>query len=127
MKDFDDWNRVKKNINDRKTQRFYHERDIWWCSLGLNIGYEQDGKDGDYQRPVLILKGISLKTCLVIPLTTSATKHPMRLDIGCVTGKNSKVIVSQIRTIDTKRLINKIGVLNQARFDQIRKVIKDFL
>lgn len=59
QKDFDNWNKEKKNINTRKELIFYRQREIWWCALGINIGFEQDGSDIEYRRPVLILT----KTC----------------------------------------------------------------
>lgn len=37
------------------------------------------------------------------------------------------VIISQIRLIDTKRLINKIGYIESALFEDIRKAVKDLL
>jgi hypothetical protein len=42
-KDFDGWNKDKKNINNEGTHKFYKAKEIWWCSLGLNVGFEQDG------------------------------------------------------------------------------------
>ena len=48
-KDFDNWNKEKKKINYKNTNRFYHAREIWWCSLGVNVGFEQDGTNADYQ------------------------------------------------------------------------------
>ena len=43
-KDFDGWNKEKKNVNNNGTQKLFHEREIWWASFGVNIGREQDGK-----------------------------------------------------------------------------------
>ena len=37
--------------------------------MGLNIGYEQDGKGEDFLRPVLILKKFNKRVFLGIPLT----------------------------------------------------------
>jgi mRNA interferase MazF len=127
IKDFASWNNRKIDINDNGTNKYYHPRDIWWCSLGLNIGFEQDGKDQEFQRPVLILKGISDKTCLIIPLTTSLHVHKYRYPLGEVTGKKSTAILSQMRVIDTKRLINKIGVLDKEKFTNIKKAIRTFI
>lgn len=42
-KDFDSWNSQKKNIHTKGENKFYHPREIWWCSLGINVGFEQDG------------------------------------------------------------------------------------
>lgn len=127
MKDFDKWNKRKKQIDSRKKESFYHERELWWCSLGANIGFEQDGTGNDYERPVLVLKGFSRHVCLIVPLTTSKKKNKFYVTAGVVDGKKATAIISQLRLVDTKRLINKIGFLNKGTFEQIRKAIKDML
>ena len=126
-KDFDTWNEKKKVINERQKSPFCHERELWWCTLGMNIGFEQDGSDLEYRRPVLILKGLSMDTCLIIPLTTSNHRHKMRPEIGLVEDKHACAIISQMKVIDTKRLVRKIGNLDKTIFDNIRKTVKDML
>lgn len=127
QKDFDKWNISKKQIHLESENKLYHQREVWWCTLGLNIGYEQDGTGDSESRPVLILKGFSKQVCVVLPLTTSNKKNPYHLSIGNIDGKEAWVITSQIRLIDTKRLINKICVLNKELFESIRKTTKDNL
>ena len=123
-KDFDSWNKQKKKINGQRENRLYHEREIWWCSLGVNIGFEQDGTGQDYQRPVLILKGFSSHVCLVIPLTTSEKVNPFHFSLGMISGKKAFCITSQLRLLDTKRLTNKIAVLDKITFETIKKAVR---
>jgi mRNA interferase MazF len=125
-KPFHLWNENKILINDFGTQRLYHARDVWWCSVGINIGYEQDGTGKEYQRPIVILKGFSKQVCLMIPLTTSNKSNPYYIPVGIVDHKQASAIISQIRLIDTRRLINKIGVLDTETFEKIKKAIKGF-
>ena len=124
-KDFDKWNKRKKQIDGRENVPFYHEREMWWCSLGVNIGYEQNGSGDEYCRPVLILKGLSKKTCLVIPLTTAISSHSLRPGVGIVDGKEARALLSQMRVVDSKRLVRKIGFLEKKVFESIRKAVKD--
>ena len=126
-KDFDGWNENKKQIHDKSENKIYHAREIWWCSLGTNIGFEQDGTGLDGQRPVLILKGFSKQVCLIVPLTTSTKKNPYHVSLGQVAGQESFAIISQVRLVDTKRFANKIGFLNQELFENTRKAVKDLL
>lgn len=126
-KDFDGWNEKKKQVNERNSAPFYHEREIWWCALGVNIGFEQDGSDGEYRRPVLVLRGLSAETCLAIPLTTSARRHPLRPSVGKIENKDAHALLSQMRVIDTKRLVRKIGYLDKAIFKDIRKAAREML
>ena len=126
MKDFNGWNDEKKRVNE-SGPKFYHERELWWCSLGVNVGFEQDGTEADFQRPVLIVRGISRDTCYVVPLTTSPKRHPFRLPIGFVEEKPAAAIISQMRVIDTRRLVNKIGFLDRGAFAVVKKAAKDLL
>jgi mRNA-degrading endonuclease toxin of MazEF toxin-antitoxin module len=123
-KQFDKWTEVKKEVNKEK-HRNYNVREIWWCRLGVNIGTEQDGGDENYSRPVLILRGFGAEGCLVAPLTTSARVHPLRISVGEVSGAESFVNISQLRTIDTRRLGSKIGFLSKDFFKVVRKAVKD--
>ena len=126
-KDFDKWNENKKTINTNGQNKFYHTREIWWCRLGLNIGYEQDGKDVDFQRPVLVLQSFGPSICLVVPLTTSIKEHKYRLSVGIVDGKNASAILSQIKVVDTNRFVEKVGFLDKEMFIKVQKSIKDLI
>ena len=55
-KDFQKWHSEKEKLHARSNAPFFHEREIWWCSLGLNVGFEQDGKNDNFERPVLVLR-----------------------------------------------------------------------
>ncbi len=126
QKNFDDWNGQKKQINEL-SGRFYHIRDIWWCTLGVNVGYEQDGAGEVYRRPVLVLAALSRHTCLVVPLSTSEQLHKLRIPIGNFGGKNSVALISQIRVVDTRRFVSRIGIVSPAVFDKVKGAIKDLI
>jgi len=122
-KDFDNWNKRKKEINKGEFN-FYSKREIRWCSLGLNIGFEQDGTNIEYCRPVLIIRGFSRNVCLVVPLTTSKKKNLYHFSVGIIEGQEAFVILSQIRLIDTKRLQDRLTILDKDKFEEIRKAIR---
>ena len=125
MKDFDGWNQEKKMIHERNDDKLYNEREIWWSSLGVNVGFEQDGTGVEYQRPVLIVRGMSKDTCYVVPLTTSSKRHKYRINIGIIDGESAAAIMSQLRLIDVKRLVNKLCFLDQNTFTKIRKAARE--
>lgn len=110
MKNFDTWNTLKKKTNDKKN-RFYSEREVWWCLVGVNVGSEQDGSGAMFLRPVLVLTSCGKEICLIVPLTTSTQKHPLRVPVGLVSGKPATAILSQLRVADTKRFVEKVGFL----------------
>ena len=68
--DFDNWNELKKDINFKGENKFYQPRDIWWCSMGINIGTESDGKGEGYRRPVIVIKGFNKESFLGVALTS---------------------------------------------------------
>ena len=72
MKDFDTWNVHKKRIDSSNKLRYFHTREVWWTYLGINVGYEQDGKNGDFVRPIVILRKFNKQIFLGIPLTTKS-------------------------------------------------------
>ncbi len=94
--------------------------DIWLADLTPRFGTEP-GKT----RPVLIvqtnlLNGIHSST-LICPITTRQSFHEksrlLRIALDTAsTGltKESSVMIDQLRAIDNRRLIKKIGVINTA-------------
>jgi mRNA interferase MazF len=126
MKDFDAWNEVKKNKNE-KQRLFFKERDVWWMNFGLNIGDEEDGKGYSYIRPVLILKkfnGNLFWGCAISSKLKEGNKYYVQIRIG---GESKSVIISQFRLYDSKRLDNKMGVCSVEDSNKIKKAIKDIL
>jgi len=59
--------------------------------------------------------------------TFSEKNHKYYLEIGIVHNKKASAIISQIRLLDTKRLVNKIGTLNKEKFEEIKKAVKDLI
>lgn len=127
-KDFDSWNKRKKEIDGLEDYLpLYHERQIRWCRLGVNVGFEQDGTGKGFSRPVLIMKGLSRNVCVIVPLTTTIKDNKYYMPVGIVDGKKAAAIISQIRLIDTKRLYKQISTLDKDTFAKIQKAIKDLL
>ena len=125
-KDFDSWNEIKKKTNKEKS-RLYTVREIWWCQFGVNIGSEQDGRGEKYLRPALILHGFGPDACLVVPLTTSTREHFLRVSIGVVDGREARANLSQLRVVDTRRLVEKVGFLDKEIFKNVRKTVRGLL
>ena len=59
MKDFDNWNNLKKQIEIENVKVGYKNRDIFYIKMGQNIGFEQNGKGKDYIRPIIVIKGFN--------------------------------------------------------------------
>lgn len=123
FKDYSLWHKIKSWLHNNKPRVFFHEREVWWCSIGLNVGFEQDGKGRDYARPVLIIKGFSKEVFLCVPLTTKNKTNRFYADVDINDGIKRKAILSQIRLIDAKRLQEKIGVVDVLEFKKIKEAI----
>jgi len=123
IKDFDNWNTEKKRINDNNPPLFFHDREVWWCTLGINVGFEQDGKNKQFSRPVIILKTYSINAALIIPLTSKNKKGTYYFDVGKVDGRDAKAVLSQIRFVDKRRLINKVDTVSKEIFEKLRSAI----
>ena len=118
IKDFDNWNSTKKHLNNAHAVIQANRREAWWCSLGINVGAEIDGKNETFERPVLVVKRISAESVIVLPLSTkgSADLHHIAIEHE---GKISFAKLSQIRTISTKRLRRKLFTLPEDTFVKI--------
>jgi mRNA-degrading endonuclease toxin of MazEF toxin-antitoxin module len=122
-KDFDRWNDAKKRINDASFVDFANERDVWWASLGVNVGSEQDGTSDIFERPVLIVRKFNKDTVLIVPLTSSPRRTPYHIAVRH-DGAEFAAIISQLRLISTKRLRRKIYQMDRALFSHISECIR---
>jgi mRNA interferase MazF len=120
-KDFDRCNKKKKALNADAEPLYYHEGEIWWVHLGVNIGYEIDGKENNFARPVIVLRKYNKYSFLALPLTTSPRHSAWKLPLGLVAGKQAFAVMSQLRNIDSRRLYQKIGSLTSDDLRVVRK------
>lgn len=108
MKDFKKWNSIKTKIEVKREETYYfNEREIWWSSLGLNVGHEEDGKNQLYERPVLILKKFNSKIVWVLPMSSKikSGKYYYQIEHG---GVIYTVLLSQLKLMSSKRLIRQV-------------------
>ena len=126
LKNFVEWTKLKMRIHVSDRIIYFKEREIWWISLGCNIGHEEDGKNIMFERPVLVLKKFSHHLLWVLPLT-SQNKIGKYYHVCHYEGKEYSAILSQLRLISSKRLLRKVRTLPKNEFKEIREKIKCFL
>ncbi len=124
---FSSWHIKKTHIDEYKARPFFHEREIWFSSLGKNVGYEQDGKGEDFIRPVVIVKKFNNQVFWAIPLTTRPKEGKYYFSFNIVGRGLNVAILSQIRLVDAKRLQYKIGTLEHQDFVAIKQKLKDII
>ena len=120
-----DWWRETIILSNKKAVPTFKEGEIWWCSIGMNIGREIFGKGKDFARPVVIFKKIGSDSFLAIPLTTQIKKGSWYVpiwsgDVEC------RALLSQVRVLDERRLINKVGTLNLSHFTELKARFLEF-
>lgn len=124
-KDFQSWCRKKAvlhSVPDEKTP-YFHERELWWCALGANVGFEQDGKNENFERPVLILRKFNRYLLLAVPQTSREKEGKFFYKVTR-DGKNYFLVLSQIRVISSKRLLRKLGMISEKDFEKVRQEVK---
>jgi mRNA interferase MazF len=123
QKDYRRWHDKKVKLNDAEGTALFHEREVWWCALGANIGFEQDGSSELFTRPVVILAKFNLDACLVVPLTARPKTGKYYFPVGTVGGRQAVAVLSQIRFVDRKRLALKITTLDQDEFRSLTEAV----
>lgn len=126
-KDFQRWHTEKTAVDDIETRPFFHEREIWFCSIGINVGFEQDGKGEKFLRPVVIIKKFNNQICWCIPLTKNLIENKFHFTFMFSKDKSSSAILSQIRLIDARRLCYKTGTINKQDFNFLKRKLIQLL
>ena len=129
MKDFDKWNELKKKIDTRDgvLGNFPKEGEVWMSDIGLNIGYEQNGSEDNFSRPVLIVKKFNNHMFWVIPLSTKQKSFDFYFNYTDPNGQKVSVILAQMKLVSVKRLKRDIYVMPDKLFNEIKKKLKSFL
>lgn len=122
-KDFDNWNKVKKETQNNVMPPMFSECELWWCALGINIGSEEDGKGKDYLRPVLIFRKFNKNIFYGLPITSKIKDDQFHVFINSGEIKGS-AILSQMRLIDSKRLSHLAGKITSNELSGIKKKLK---
>ena len=126
-KDFNKWNKKKISINDTEQVPFFHEREIWFCFLGANVGFEQDGQGEDFQRPVVVIKKFNNEICWAVPLSKTKKRGKYYFAFSFDINITSVAILSQIKLIDAHRFSRKIGDMNEDNFKSLIEKLKALL
>ena len=126
MKKHNEWNEIKKELDSQNKNIIFKERDIFWVSIGENIGYEQNGKGEIFSRPVLVVKRFSRNMFFGVPLSTKIKDGNFFFEFELLGAKSNALLV-QCRLLDSKRLENKIGMIKKDDFEKLKIKLKELL
>jgi len=121
------WFNIQKKIKENKNDIYFHERQIWFCCLGLNIGNEQNGKGDEFLRPVIILKKFNNKIFIAIPLTTKIHKGKFYFDFLLNKNTRNTALLSQIKLLDSKRLKYRLGSIKKQDFQKLKEKLRKLI
>ena len=93
--------------------------DIWWASIGENVGSEINGKRRLFSRPV-IFKKLAHGFYFVIPTTTKSKVGSWFVPFRQA-DRDMVASLHQARAIDHRRLSTKLGQLDDSDFDKVRE------
>lgn len=115
-KRFNEWILLKEKIHERNYNAPYvSEGEIWWASVGENVGSEIDGKSSLFSRPVLIYKKLSHHFYFVVPTTTKDKTGSWYVQFKH-RGKKMVACLQQSRSMDYRRLSSKLGEMDGKAF-----------
>ena len=127
-KQFDEWNVNKKKINSQNSRpKRFKRGEIWWISCGINIGTEIDGKGGLFLRPFLVVKKNDNKSAICLPLTSRKSKIKEYYLPISIKQKETYIVLSQIKTIDTQRFYKKYVELGEDKFKLVLQQCLEYI
>lgn len=134
-KEFDAWNVQKKILDSENREAYAHPREVWWCALGVNVGAEVDGKNENFERPVLVMRVYNKQTMLVLPITSKEKDDSFHCKIQIQTKNNltgeaytkpAWIKLTQARVISNNRLLRKVDTLHHEEFNKVAEVFRKY-
>ena len=120
LRKFLDWFKLKVKLEEKNhIPPLVKERDVWWMSLGKNIGSEINGKSELFSRPGIIIKKLSKSTYLIAPTTTKQKTGTWYVPIK-YEQKDMNICLHQIRVVDYRRLSTKLYQLDTEDFNRVK-------
>lgn len=125
IKLFKEWFKLKISLWNSKSRVIFKQGDIWWCSLGMNVGEEVIGKGDKFTRPVLVFRKFTSNSFLGLPLTKQEKKGTWYVEIS-IHKEKRWVMLNQARVLDKKRLTSRIGALDNADLEKVKTRFLEF-
>ena len=99
--------------------------DVFLVSLDPTIGHEIKKS-----RPCVVISpdemNKHISTVIIAPMTTKSHDYPTRIRLK-FQKKHGWIVLDQVRTIDKRRLVKRLGNVEKQTIHQIKSVIKEML
>ncbi len=117
------WMNLKITLHFTERELYFKERQIWWASIGQNIGSEENGKHDHFERTVLVFKKFNKDTFLGVPISTKIKIAAHRY-IFSRNGKNFCANLSQIKVMSIKRLLRLVDSISETDYKNMVNMFK---
>lgn len=120
IKRFLEWIKLKGSLHDlsKDSIPLFKEGEVWWCSVGENVGSEINGKGHHFTRPVIIYKKLDHYTFMGIPLTSKIKTGSWFVYIKFKGDQTA--MLNQLRLLSAKRLRYRIGMLDEIDYEKVK-------
>jgi len=68
----------------------------------------------------------NINTVIIAPMITRSHEYPTRINVK-FQGKNGWIVLDQIRTVDKRRLVKRLGKIDKIVIQKVKDVIKEML
>ena len=128
-KDFDRWNELKKQLADDASPppAFPKSGEVWMCTLGKNLGREQNGGPRDFSRPVLVIKKFNNEIFWIVPLSTKQKPLDFYFNYNDPSGAPVAAVLAQLRLVSINRFQRDIYALPDILLREVRGRLRTFL
>ena len=123
---FKKWIEVKIELDRTNKGIYFKEGQIWWVSLGQNIGVESNGKHKYFERPTIVIKKFN-RDCFWAVAVSGKTKKGEYYYKFDFRGKNLFVNLSQLRILSCKRMLRLAGNIDNNELSIIKRRLGDIL
>jgi len=124
---FDEWNRLKKKLHHKEKIIDFYQGNIYFMSIGKNIGHEVYGKENLFLRPVLVYKKLTKTTFLGIPLTSQKKEGSYFFQFSYKKDKTSTAMLHQMRVFDIRRSEYLSGKVSKKTFENLTHKVEEFI
>lgn len=102
-----------------------NQYNVYLINLDSTVGHEIKKT-----RPCLVISpdemNHNIDTIIIAPMTTKSHAYPTRVPVK-FGGKNGRIVLDQIRTVDKIRLINQLGKITKKETIEVKRVLKEML
>lgn len=125
-KDFQKWHSLKSEIENNHLAPLFGQQEVWWCSLGSNVGVESDGKNDLFERPILIYRKFNKEMFWGLPMTSKKKEGKFYFTFPLHKTERT-VMLSQMRILSAKRLIRRLGKISDSLFIQLTATVGELI